>query len=115
LSLNRPAARVALGVALVLSAPLVAMQFSDDVAWTLSDFVVVGVLVATIGSAIELAVKKAGSVALAIGIALLGVFCGFWGRDADAPGLVLLGLLLVGSACALGVRSARASDTPNGP
>ena len=115
MSLNRPAVRVALGVVLVLSAPLVAMQFTDEVVWTLSDFIVVGVLVATIGIAIELAVKKAGSVALAIGIALLGVFCGFWGRDADAPGLVLLGLLLVGSACALGVRSARATDTPTAP
>ena len=83
------------------------MRFTDQVVWTLSDFIVVGVLVATIGSAIELTAKKAGSVALAIGIAVLGVFCGFWGRDADAPGLVLLGLLLVGSACALGVRSRR--------
>ena len=55
--LHRPAVRVALGVALVLLLPLVAMQFTDEVVWTLWDFIVVGVLLTAIGVAIELAVE----------------------------------------------------------
>ena len=34
-TLNRPAVRVAVGVALILSLPLVAMQFTDEVVWSL--------------------------------------------------------------------------------
>ena len=106
-ALNRPAVRVALGVALVLSLPLVAMLFTDEVVWSLGDFVLVGVLLATIGVALELAVRRAGNLAAAIGIAALGVVAAVVGEADDAPGLVLLGLLLVGSACALGVRTAQ--------
>jgi hypothetical protein len=97
--------RVALGVALVLSLPLVAMQFTDEVVWSLGDFIVVGVLLTTIGVALELALRKAGNLTIAVGIAALGVFSGVWGEAGDAPGLVLLGILLIASACALGVRS----------
>lgn len=106
-ALYRPAVRVALGVALVLSLPLVAMLFTDEVVWSLADFVLAGVLLATIGVALELAVRKAGNLAAAIGIAALGVVAAVVGEADDAPGLVLLGLLLVGSACALGVRTAQ--------
>lgn len=106
-ALYRPAVRVALGVALVLSLPLVAMLFTDEVVWSLADFVLAGVLLATIGVALELAVRKAGNLAGAIGIAALGVVAAVVGEADDAPGLVLLGLLLVGSACALGVRTAQ--------
>ena len=105
--LQRPAVRVALGVAIILSLPLVAMQFTDEVVWTLWDFIAVGVLLTVIGVAIELAVKRAGSRALAIGIAGLGVLCGLWGRAGDAPGLVLIGLVLIASACAIGLRMRR--------
>ena len=106
-TLSRPAVRVALGVALVLSLPLVAMLFTDEVVWSLADFVLAGVLLATIGVALELAVRKVGNLAAAIGIAALGVVAAVVGEADDAPGLVLLGLLLVGSACALGVRTAQ--------
>ena len=83
------------------------MQFTDEVVWTVWDFVVVGVLLAVIGIALELAAKGAGSLTTAGGIAALGVLSALWGMAGDAPGLVLLGLLLVTSACALGVRAAR--------
>jgi hypothetical protein len=105
--LYRSAARIALGVALVLSLPLVAMQFTDEVVWTLGDFIVVGVLLATIGVAIELALRKAGNLGIAIGIAALGVAAGLFGQAGEAPGLVLLGIVLIASACALGVRIAQ--------
>jgi hypothetical protein len=107
--LGRPVARVALGVALVLSLPLVAMLLSESVVWSLGDFLVAGVLLTTIGVALELAVRKAGNLAAAFGVATLGVAAAVFGEADDAPGLVLLGLVLIMSACALGVRRGRAS------
>jgi hypothetical protein len=100
------AIRVALGVAFVLSLPLVAMLFTDEVVWTLADFVLVGVLLTVIGVALELAVKRAGNLVTAICVAALGVAAGIFGGADDAPGLVLLGILLIASACALGARAA---------
>lgn len=111
-SVYRSAVRVALGVAVILSLPLVAMRFTDEVVWSLADFVLVGILLTTIGVALELAVRKAGNRATAIGIAALGVAAGIVGEADDAPGLVLLGILLIVSACALGVRTAQHSRYP---
>jgi hypothetical protein len=91
----------------VLSLPLVAMLFTDEVRWTPRDFVVAGVLLAAIGVALELAVRRAGNLVGAIGIAAFGVAAGFLGHANDAPGLVLLGILFIFSACALGVRTAQ--------
>jgi hypothetical protein len=104
-ALYRSCVRVALGVALILSLPLVGMLITDEVVWSLADFAVAGVLLTTIGVALELAVKKAGNLATAIGIAVLGVTAAIFGNADDAPGLVLLGILLIVSACALGVRT----------
>ena len=42
-----------------------------------------------------------------IGIAVIGVAAAVFGEADDAPGLVLLGFLLIASACALGARTAR--------
>jgi hypothetical protein len=108
-SLYRSAVRIALGVAVILSIPLVAMRFTDEVVWSLADFVAAGVLVTTIGVALELAVRRAGNRVTAVGIAALGVAAGIVGEADDAPGLVLLGILLIVSACALGVRTAQHS------
>jgi hypothetical protein len=101
----RSAVRVAIGVAFILSLPLVAMLITDEVVWGLADFVAAGVFLAAIGVVIELAVKRVGSLALAIGIAVVGVLAGVVGEADDAPGLVLLGIVLIVSACALGVRA----------
>jgi hypothetical protein len=101
----RSAVRVALGVALILTVPLVLTLTSDGEAWSVWDFVAAGVFLAAIGAVIELAVKRVGNLALAIGIAVLGVLAGVAGEADDAPGLVLLGLVLIVSAFALGVRS----------
>ncbi len=108
-TLYRSAGRVALGVAFILSLPLAAMLITDEVVWSLADFVVAGVLLASIGVALELAVRKAGNLATAIGIAGVGVAAAIFGKADDAPGLVLLGILLIVSACALGVRTAQHS------
>jgi len=106
-SLSNPAARVGLGVALVLSLPLVAMLVSNDVVWSLGDFVAAGVLLATIGVVIELAARRKGNLVVVIGIAVIGVAAAVFGEADDAPGLVLLGLLLIACASVLGVRTAR--------
>jgi hypothetical protein len=108
-TLYRPAVRVAVGVAFILSLPLVAMLVTDDVVWSLADFAVAGVLLAAISLALELAVRKAGNLAAALGIAAVGAAAAMVGEADDAPGLGLLGILLIVSAFALGVRSAQRS------
>jgi hypothetical protein len=108
-TLYRSAVRVAVGVAFILSLPLVAMLITDDVVWSLADFAAAGVLLTTIGVALELAVRKAGNLAAALGIAAVGVAAAVFGEADDAPGLVLLGILLIASAGALGVRRAQRS------
>jgi hypothetical protein len=108
-TLYRSVVRVALGVAVVLSLPFVGMLITDDVIWSLADFAAAGVLLAAIGVVVELAVRKAGNLAAALGIAAVGVVAAVFGEADDAPGLVLLGILLVASACALGLRTAQRS------
>jgi hypothetical protein len=108
--LHRAALRVALGVALVLSLPLVGMLISDMV-WSPADFVLAGVLLSVIGVALELAARKAGNLPAACALAALGVAAAIAGGSDDAPGLVLLGLLMIASACALGLRTARRSTS----
>jgi hypothetical protein len=67
-------------------------------------------LLAIIGVAIELAVRRAGGLGTAIGIAALGVAAAFLGGADDAPGLVLLGLVLVATAFAIGMRTRARAD-----
>jgi hypothetical protein len=105
----RPALRVALGVAFILSLPFVATLITDDVVWSLADFVAAGVLLTVIGVVLELALRRAGNLPTAFGIAAFGVAAAVFGEADDAPGLVLLGILLIASACALGVRTAQRS------
>jgi ribosomal protein L13E len=107
--LARSAARVAVGVALILAVPLVAMQLSGDVVWSLADFVGAALFLTVIGVAIELAMRRTGNVGVAIGLAALGVLAAVFGESDDAPGLVLMGLVLIATACAIGVRTAQRS------
>ena len=46
------------GVALLLLVPLVAMQFSDDVSWSVNDFIIAGVLLSGTGLLIELILRN---------------------------------------------------------
>jgi hypothetical protein len=107
---SRSAVRVALGVAFVLSLPLVAMQLTDEVVWTAQDFVAAGILLTMTGVAAEVALRRAGNLPIALGIAAFGIAATVVGEADDAPGLVLLGILLIGSACALGMRKAQHSS-----
>jgi hypothetical protein len=51
-------AGIMLTAALLLIAPLVAMQFTAEVKWTLSDFVVAGFLLFGTGLVVELIIRK---------------------------------------------------------
>lgn len=71
-------ARVALGTALILLVPLGAMQFTDEVNWTLSDFVVAGVLLFGAGLLLDLAIRKAGKYRIAAAAAVVLAFLWLW-------------------------------------
>ena len=45
-------------VAIILLIPFIAMQFTDEVSWTVFDFIVMGVLLLSTGLLCELALRK---------------------------------------------------------
>jgi hypothetical protein len=110
LAWRRPKAilRVALFVAAVLAIPALGMLVSDQVVWGAADFVLAGTLLAIVATAFELALRRTGSLPGAVALAALGVAACLLGGSDDAPGLVLLGLLLLASAGAIAVRRVRA-------
>jgi len=99
--------RIALGVALILSLPLIAMHFTDSVAWSVGDFVAAGVLLSIAGGSLELAHRRAGNLRIAIGVGAVGIAAAILGTTGDAPGLTLLGAALVASACVVSSRARR--------
>lgn len=50
ISQNKVFGLIALVTGVILSIPFIAMQFTNDVNWILSDFVIIGVLLFTMGS-----------------------------------------------------------------
>ena len=66
--------------AALLMVPLVAMQFTTEVDWDETDFIVMGVMFATVGGLFELAVRLSRSWAYRAGfvLALLGAFLVTW-------------------------------------
>ncbi len=99
------------GAALLLLLPLVAMQFTAEVDWTLSDFVGMGVLLALVGGAYELVVRVARSntYVVAFGIAVATAFLTIWinlavgiiGGDDHPANLLFFAVLAVGLIGAL--------------
>ena len=72
---NKRFIAIVLTVALLLLIPLIAMQFTDEVNWTLPDFVIMGILLLGTGLMCELVIrkiKKTGYRIVLIGAALLG-------------------------------------------
>jgi len=61
-------------VSIILLIPLIAMQFSDEVNWTLADFVVAGVLLLGTGLLCDLVLRKVKNVnyriAICVGLVL---------------------------------------------
>ncbi len=66
--------------AALLATPFVAMQFTREVNWTAGDFVFAGVMIGTVGVAIEFLVRQSGSWAYRGGalIAALTAFLTIW-------------------------------------
>lgn len=71
---------IALTVAFLLLIPLIAMQFTAEVNWTLSDFVIAAVLMLGTGLLCELVLRKVNKTSLRIGIcvAILAIFLIIW-------------------------------------
>jgi hypothetical protein len=100
--------RIALVTAFILLIPLLAMQFSDEVNWSLSDFVVAGALLFGSGLTYELIARKAGNTAyraaagVAVAAALLLVWInlavGIIGSEDNPVNLMYFGVLAVGIA-----------------
>ncbi|GAB3199842.1 ABC-type enterobactin transport system permease subunit [Pontibacter aydingkolensis] len=55
---NKRLTGIVLGVAFLLSIPLIAMQFTDEVDWELADFVIMGILLLGTGLLCELVMRK---------------------------------------------------------
>lgn len=55
---NKRLSGIVLSVALLLSIPLIAMQFTNEVDWKLFDFVIMGVLLLGMGLLCELVMRK---------------------------------------------------------
>ena len=49
---------ILLAVAVLLCIPLIAMQFTNEVVWTLSDFIIAGILLLGTGIVIEVVVRN---------------------------------------------------------
>jgi hypothetical protein len=106
---NRSALRIALVTTVLLLVPLVAMQFTQEVDWSLFDFVLAGAVLGGTGFLFELAVRKPSSVAYRAALTAVGVVAIALGEADDAPGLVLFGLLLVVGTVALTARTVQRS------
>ena len=62
---------IVLAVALLLIIPLIAMQFTDEVNWSLFDFIVAGVLLLGTGLMCELVMRKVKKIRFRIAICVL--------------------------------------------
>jgi len=98
--------RILPATAFILLIPLAAMQISNEVVWTLTDFIVAGALLIAIGLTYSLATMMSGNLAYrsAMGIALLAVFLIIWvnlavgiiGNEDNPANLMFIVVLLVG-------------------
>ncbi|MFD0976700.1 hypothetical protein [Salinimicrobium gaetbulicola] len=74
-------------IVLLLMVPLLAMQFTNEVNWTLSDFVIAGILLSVTGLAIELVLRNVKTTKNRL------IFCG----------IVLLVFLVIWAELAVGI------------
>ncbi len=106
--------RLALLTATILCVPLLAMQFSDAVDWTLFDFSAAGALIFGAGFAFESIARRSGNVAyrvaagLACATALLLIWInlavGMIGPEGNPANALYLGVLAIGAVGAAAAR-----------
>jgi hypothetical protein len=87
LTQNQRLTGIMLTAAALLAFPLVAMQFTSEVDWTLSDFVIAGVLLFGTGTLLEVMLRKVKK----------------WEHRVILAGILLLGLFLIWAELAVGV------------
>lgn len=100
--------------ALLLLLPAVAMQFTGEVNWTASDFVVMGAMLAIACGAYEVVARMSANTSYraAVGIAIVAAFLTVWvnlavgmlGSEGNPDNLLFGGVLVVGFVGALGAR-----------
>lgn len=98
--------RYAIATGLILLIPLIAMQFTDEVKWTLLDFAVAGILLFGSGLTYELIARRGSNtmyraavgVAVATGLLLiwLNLAVGLIGSEDNPANALYLGVLIVG-------------------
>lgn len=101
-------------VAALLFAPLVAMQFTSEVDWDETDFIVMGFIFGSLGLALEFMVTRSQSIAfrIASGIAILAAFLLIWanlavgmiGSEANPYNLLFGGVLVIALFGSIAVR-----------
>ena len=109
-TMTRSFARVLLVTGFVLAIPLVASQLTAGVEWSPFDYALAGGLIMGTGLLYELAVRRPGSRMSAVVTAVIAAVGGaaiVLGEVDDAPGLMLLGVLMIATAVVLGIRTAR--------
>jgi hypothetical protein len=100
---NKNIIRIALATAGILLIPLVAMQFTDEVSWDETDFIVMGVLLFGSGLMYELLASRSGTIVyrgaagIAVATALLLVWMnlavGLIGSEDNPANLLYIGVL----------------------
>ncbi|MEP0873128.1 hypothetical protein NDA01_25535 [Trichocoleus desertorum AS-A10] len=103
---NKNIIYLALGTAFILLMPLIAMLFTNQVVWDLTDFIVAGTLIFGTGLAYELVARKGGTMAyrVAVGIALAAAFLLVWmnlavgiiGSEDNPINLMYFGVVAIG-------------------
>ena len=68
---NKRLTGIVLTVVLLLLIPLIAMQFTDEVSWTVSDFVVAAILLLGTGLLCELVIRKINKIKYRIAICVV--------------------------------------------
>lgn len=102
-----PVLRVTTFVVAVLAIPLIGMAMSDDVVWSATDFLLAGVLLTVIATCIEAAARRRGNPWVGGVVAVLGIAAAGIGEVDDAPGLLLLGALMIAAGGSLAYRRTR--------
>lgn len=93
-------------IPILLAIPLIAMRFTDEVAWDVTDFVIMGGMMVAVGLALELASRKTSASAyrIGLGLALAAGFLTTWmngavgiiGNESNPANMIFFAVLAVG-------------------
>lgn len=71
---NKRIISIILAVPVLLMIPLIAMQFTDEVNWTLSDFIIMGILLLSTGVICELVIRSVKNSTYRIALCIVVLF-----------------------------------------